>query len=168
MTTHKPEHEVLYFQVTDLWKRFCEEHSTLLDLTCEEYSLLLSSNLEDLEEKVQEKENCIARISALDGVRQDIISNLSSRTDQQVSTVKELIDYMNSLNIEKEQKHFFRFNAILLDIIEKIQAQNKKNQMFLNKAILSLREIKQDALGEKNYSTYNSKGAASKVRSLQY
>lgn len=160
MTAHKPEHEVLYFQVTDLWKRLCEEHSTLLDLTCEEYSLLLSSNVDELEEKVAKKEEVVARISQLDEIRQDLIRRVQDHSYHDVNSVQDLIQFVKDLDIEKEQKHFFRFNALLVDIIEKIQAQNKKNQIFLNKAILSLREIKQDALGQKNYSTYNAKGAS--------
>lgn len=160
MTTQKPEHEVLYFQVTDLWKRLCEEHSTLLDYTCDEYSLLLASQVDELEEKVAEKEQVIARINQLDEIRQDLIRRVQDYSYNDINTVQDLVQFVQDLDIEKQQKHFFRFNALLVDIIEKIQAQNKKNQIFLNKAILSLREIKQDALGQKNYSTYNAKGAS--------
>ena len=42
--------QVLYFKVTDIWKRFCEEHTLLLDKTFEEYSLLLASNVDAIEE----------------------------------------------------------------------------------------------------------------------
>jgi flagellar biosynthesis/type III secretory pathway chaperone len=160
MTAQKPEHEVLYFQVTDLWKRLCEEHSTLLDYTCDEYSLLLASKLDELEETVSEKAKVIAHINKLDEVRQDLIRRVQSYSYHDINSVQDLVQFVQELDIEKEQKHFFRFNALLIDIIEKIQAQNKKNQIFLNKAILSLREIKQDASGQKNYSTYNAKGAS--------
>ena len=49
-------------------------------------------------------------------------------------------------------------NALLIDIVQKIQEQNKKNQMFLNRAMLSLREIKQGFTGKKTYSTYGADG----------
>lgn len=160
MTAQKSEHEVLYFQVTDLWKKLCEEHSTLLDYTCDEYSLLLASKVNELEDKVAQKEQVINRINQLDDLRQDLIRRVQSYSYDDINNVQDLVFFIQELDIEKEQKHFFRFNALLVDIIEKIQAQNKKNQIFLNKAILSLREIKQDALGQKNYSTYNAKGAS--------
>lgn len=151
--------EVLYFQITDLWRRLCEEHSTLFDLTCDEYSLLLKSDLDLIEAKTAEKEEVITRINLLERMRAEIIENLDKHAGKKFESISELINYMSDLSFEKEQKHLMRFNALLLDIIEKIQAQNKKNQMFINKAILSLRELRQDALGNKNYSTYNSKGS---------
>ena len=49
-------------------------------------------------------------------------------------------------------------NALLIDIIHKIQEQNKKNQMFLNKAMLSIRDIKQGFTGKKQYTTYGADG----------
>ena len=52
---------IFYFEVTDLWKRLCEEHVDLFNLTCDEYSLLLSSQLEELEEKLIEKNNTIKK-----------------------------------------------------------------------------------------------------------
>lgn len=157
MTTDNKQ-EVLYFRVTDLWKRLCEEHTLLFDLTCDEYSLLLSSDLDGLEDKVAEKEVVIERIGKLDRVRQGLIDEVNALNGASVKSVSDLIDYMNSTQIEKEQKHLFRFNALLIDIIEKIQAQNKKNQLFLNKAIHSLRDIRMGAMGKKNYTTYNAKG----------
>jgi hypothetical protein len=45
----------LYFEVTNLWKEFCEEHNELFNLTCDEYSLLMQSNLELLDDKLIEK-----------------------------------------------------------------------------------------------------------------
>ena len=59
---------------------------------------------------------------------------------------------------QNNTKHLYRFNELLIDVIEKIQEQNKKNQVFLNKAINNLREIREEAMGVKNYSTYNQKG----------
>jgi flagellar biosynthesis/type III secretory pathway chaperone len=67
---------------------------------------------------------------------------------------------MQAYEVEKNQKHLFRFNALLIDIIEKIQTQNKRNQLFINKALLSLKQIRIEATGKKNYSLYTSKGSA--------
>lgn len=151
---------VLYFQVTDLWKRLCESHSELLDLTFDEYSLLLSSDIDALEDKIEEKKIVIERISGLEGLRADLIDKVNKYQDQrEVKNVIDLINVMSTTDIEREQKHLFRFNTLLIDIIEKIQEQNKKNQLFINKALNSLKEIREGATGTKSYPTYDKKGA---------
>lgn len=152
---------ILYFEVTDLWKRLCEEHNALFNVTCDEYSLLLRSELDLLEEKLIEKNEIIARINALEVIRRDLIKELNDQMpEQNIDSVSRLLDVMTVYEVEKKQKHLFRFNALLIDIIEKIQAQNKRNQLFINKALLSLKQIRLEATGKKNYSTYSSKGSA--------
>lgn len=152
---------ILYFEVTDLWKRLCEEHNELFNVTCDEYSLLLRSELDLLEEKLVEKNQIIIRISALETIRRELIADLNSLLpDKNIDSVSKLLDVMRSYEVEKNQKHLFRFNALLIDIIEKIQAQNKRNQLFINKALLSLKQIRVEASGKKNFSTYTSKGSA--------
>lgn len=152
---------ILYFEVTDLWKRLCEEHNELFSVTCDEYSLLLNSQLDLLEEKLVEKNEVILRISALETIRREIITELNEMfPEKNIDSVSSLLEVMRSYEVEKNQKHLFRFNALLIDIIEKIQAQNKRNQLFINKALLSLKQIRLEATGKKNYSTYTSKGSA--------
>ncbi|MDD4974486.1 MAG: flagellar export chaperone FlgN [Bacteriovorax sp.] len=152
---------ILYFEVTDLWKRLCEEHNELFNITCDEYSLLLSSELSLLEEKLVEKNNIILRISSLETIRRELIKELNSIfPEKEIDSVSKLLEIMKTYEVENKQKHLFRFNALLIDIIEKIQAQNKRNQLFINKALLSLKQIRIEATGKKNYSTYSSKGSA--------
>ena len=152
---------VFYFEVTDLWKRLCEEHVNLFDQTCDEYSLLLASQLEQLEEKLVEKNNTIQRIHQLELVRRNLITDLNEfLPNKNIDSVSSLLKIMNEYHVEKNEKHLFRFNALLIDMIEKIQAQNKRNQLFINKALISLKQIRQDVLGKKSYSTYSSRGSA--------
>jgi flagellar biosynthesis/type III secretory pathway chaperone len=151
---------VFYFETTDLWKRLCEEHVILFDLTCDEYSLLLSSDLVALEEKLVEKNLTIKKINQLEQVRRDLISDINSfLPDQNIESVSVLLALMNQYHVETKEKHLFRFNALLIDLIEKIQNQNKRNQLFINKALHSLKQIRQDVLGKKSYSTYSSRGS---------
>ncbi|MBP9681438.1 MAG: flagellar export chaperone FlgN [Bacteriovorax sp.] len=152
---------ILYFQVTDLWKRLCEEHNELFSVTCDEYSLLLQSKLDLLEEKLIEKNDIILRIGTLESIRRELIDDLNKLyPETPIESVSQLLDVMKSYEVENNQKHLFRFNALLIDIIEKIQAQNKRNQLFINKALLSLKQIRVEATGKKNFSTYSSKGSA--------
>jgi len=157
--------ELFYFQITDLWKRLCESHSELFDLTCDEYSLLLGSQLDSLESKIQEKQDLIAKIGILEKIREELIDDVNKHLNANIKNVTELISFFQRYESSLSQKHLFSFNALLIDIIEKIQAQNKNNQLFINKALGSLRSIREEALGEKSYSTYTSKGSA-KARSL--
>lgn len=152
---------ILYFQTTDVWKRMCEEHMELFNITCDEYTLLLNSEIDQLEAKIKEKEETISRIKALEDIRQDIISELAKIKNTEISSVSTLLEVMTAYEVEKKEKHLFRFNALLIDMIEKIQNQNKKNQLFINKALRSLKEIRMEAMGEKNYQTYTAKGGTS-------
>ncbi len=152
---------ILYFEVTDLWKRLCEEHNELFNVTCDEYSLLLRSELDLLEEKLEEKNQIILRIGALETIRRELIADLNTLLpEKNIDSVSALLEVMKAYEVEKNQKHLFRFNALLIDIIEKIQAQNKRNQLFINKALLSLKQIRIEATGKKNFSTYSAKGSA--------
>lgn len=152
---------LFYFEVTDLWKRLCEEHNDLFNLTCDEYSLLLNSQLDELEKKIKEKNLAIKRIHNLELVRRQIITDLNDfLPHEKINSVADLIKVMNQYHVEKKEKHLFRFNALLIDIIEKIQTQNKRNQLFINKALHSLQQIRHDVLGKKSFSTYSSRGSA--------
>jgi hypothetical protein len=155
----KEQLAILYFQTTDVWKRLCEEHMELFNITMDEYTLLLNSEIEQLEYKIREKEAVIATIKGLEKVRQEIIVELDKFFDEKIDSVSKLLEVMTKFEVEKKEKHLFRFNALLIDMIEKIQAQNKKNQLFINKALRSLKDIRMEALGEKNYQTYTSKGS---------
>lgn len=161
----KEKLETLYFEVTSLWKQLCEEHNELFNLTCDEYSLLLKSELESLEEKIIEKNECIQRIGTLELVRRELIKDLSALyPNKKIDSVSSLIEVLSAYEVESNQKHLFRFNALLIDIIEKIQAQNKRNQLFINKALHSLQQIRLEASGKKNFSTYSAKGSAVNTR----
>lgn len=156
------ELHTIYFEVTDIWKRFCEEHTLLLDKTFEEYSYLLSSDIDSIESLLAEKNEVVKRINFLEKARERVITKLNEYLKEngqaEIESVSELISVMSDFEQVNNNRHLYRFNSLLIDIIEKIQAQNKKNQLFLNKAINNLRDIREEALGVKNYSTYNQKG----------
>jgi flagellar biosynthesis/type III secretory pathway chaperone len=167
METNKSQNidslEVIYFRVADLWQKLCEKHTSLLDLTFDEYALLLDSNLDQLETKSSEKDLVKDEISALEKVREQVIEELNDLLKKKgvepISSVSDLIMVMDIYEKKNNQKHLFRFNSLLIDLIEKIQEQNKKNQLFINKALLSLKQIREDVMGNKDYSTYNKRGS---------
>ena len=144
--------------LVDLWKEFCQSHTDLYELTCDEYLYLLESNIEKLEEAIESKNLILEDISKLDDSRQELIKELSDLSGENLEKFALLSKYLRENDSETEAKHLDGYNALLLDIIEKIQEQNKKNQVFLNKAILSLQDLRQSFTGKKNYKTYGADG----------
>ncbi|MBF0361834.1 MAG: flagellar export chaperone FlgN [Oligoflexia bacterium] len=155
-----------YFDILDLWKQLCLEHTNLFDITCEEYSLMLSSDVDALETLIIKKENIIKSIQDLDNLRKHIINKInevlaSSSTGtgtREIQSVTDLINIFHQYEKNRGENFLSRYNQLLKSIIEKIQAQNKKNQIFLNKAIISIKEMRAGLLGKKSYNTYNSMG----------
>jgi flagellar biosynthesis/type III secretory pathway chaperone len=146
-------------RLRELWQEFCHKHTELYDITCDEYMHLLASNIEDLEETIQQKTALINYVNGLDGIRTDLIGDLSESLN--LSGESKLIDLIQGLKAvgeEKQAVEIEKLNLLLLDIVEKIQEQNKKNQIFLNKALHSLNELKESFVGHKTYKTYSSTG----------
>ena len=156
--------EIVYWKVTDLWKDFCEEHNNLLNKTWIEYSFLLSSNIDKIEECLKDKTEILKTIQKLENVRSELMKEINKLFgEDKIKNVNDLIKMMEQLEIEKEQKHLFRFNELLLNLIDDIQIQNKKNQLFINKALRSLQFIREGVSQQKKYSGYNAQGTFSQV-----
>lgn len=154
------EKKLYYQNVLSVWEDFCILHRELYDLTCDEYLTLLASDVDKLEEMLPLKEEIISRISTLEKVRVDLIEkiNISNIFEQQIEKSGELINFFSEIDNKNSLPALKNLNDLLIDIIQKIQEQNKKNQMFLNRAMLSLRDIKQGFTGKKTFSTYGADG----------
>lgn len=155
----------LYFQVTDIWKRLCEEHNNLLDLTFDEYSALLKSDIEEVEKLLADKQKIILTIESLDKLRSSLIERINNDRpeSEKIKSISDLLAFMLNSEIEREKQHLYRFNSFLIDIISKIQEQNKKNQSFISKALNNLRDIRETASGKKTYPGYTSQGKVQRV-----
>jgi len=143
----------LYFQITDLWKRFCEEHQVLFDLTMDEYQALLKSDIDQVDELVAQKKQIMQKIALLEQARQTLMQEVSQQVGHPITKASELLAVMEVYEQENHQNYLQRFNNLLIDIIEKIQQQNHKNQIFINKAISSLNEIRESTSGRR-FKTY--------------
>ncbi|RLA65099.1 MAG: hypothetical protein DRQ88_02415 [Epsilonproteobacteria bacterium] len=152
--------EKTYFYLTDLWQQLCEEHALLFNITCDEYLFLLDSDLESIEKIVEEKNIVIERIARLENIRKDYLKDLNStlKDSEKINSNSDLLKFLGKSVIEKEQKHFARFNILLVNIIGKIKKQNKRNQIFLRKVMISLSDWKKEAFGEKNFQIYTASG----------
>ena len=116
--------------------------------------------MDKLEDALPLKEEIIRKISALEYERKDLIEsiNTSKIFTKNILKSSDLLIVFSEIDQSSAMPALKNLNALLIDIVQKIQEQNKKNQMFLNRAMLSLREIKQGFTGKKTYSTYGADG----------
>jgi flagellar biosynthesis/type III secretory pathway chaperone len=157
--------KLFYQQAVEVWQSFCELHKSLYDLTCDEYIALLSGDIESLEIKLKEKESVIANVTQTENLRRELIKhlNLELSPENQINKAHDLLKFMEELDNKMDIPVLQRLNLLLIDMVEKIQQQNKKNQVFLNKAMFSLRELKDGFKGKKQYVTYGANGMASRT-----
>jgi flagellar biosynthesis/type III secretory pathway chaperone len=160
MNSHLDEKKIYYHRVLSVWEGFCRLHKELFDLSCDEYLSLLASDVEKLETMLPIKEDIVNKISDLEIERAELMSELNTKKilSIQIQRSADLLSAFSDIEQEANIPALNNLNCLLIDIIQKIQEQNKKNQMFLNKAMLSLREIKQGFTGKKSYTTYGADG----------
>jgi flagellar biosynthesis/type III secretory pathway chaperone len=165
MLNRLDEKKLFYQRAISIWEEFCHLHKDLYDLTCDEYLTLLESDIDKLEKLLPLKEEIIAKISELEKERTELIDTLNTTAlfSNNISRSNELIQAFSVIEKESGIAALKNLNSLLIDIIQKLQDQNKKNQVFLNKAMISLREVKQGFSGKKQYTTY---GADGQTRSL--
>lgn len=158
------EIDLYYVQILDIWQEFCSLHSDLYELTCQEYESLLSNDIDKLEEIIDLKDEIITRVGAVEKMRQSVIGEINSTIsgDQKIGNVTGLLNFMNSFEVETGRNLLKRSNSLLIDIIENIQAQNKKNQLYINRAVHSLKDLREGLLGQKKGpGTYGADGSHS-------
>ena len=153
-----------YHEAVQIWEDLCKLHGELFELTCDEYMTLLSSDLDQLETLLPIKDDLIAKVALVDQRRNELIKDLNKMNpDNKISRAGELLGLMSEIDLQLPIPALSKLNALLIDTIYKIQAQNKKNQLFLNKAIINIQELKSEFKGNKTHTTYGRNGFASKA-----
>jgi flagellar biosynthesis/type III secretory pathway chaperone len=160
MSDRLDEKKFYYHHVLTLWEGFCRLHKDLYDLTCNEYLTLLESDIEKLETMVPVKEEIIAKIGELERERANLIDQLNNNglAATPIKKAGDLLVVFSDLDKTNGIPALQNLNSLLIDIVTKIQEQNRKNQLFLNKAMISIKELKQGFSGKKTYSTYGADG----------
>ena len=145
----------------DLWLEFCQKHRDLYEVTCDEYTHLLASDIDELETTIDEKQNIINYINKLELSRNQVAAEIATLMGlEKPEKLTTMLKYFHQHGLKNEADEVEKLNLVLLEIIENIQAQNKKNQVFLNKAIISLNELRHSFSGKENFKTYSSSGMA--------
>jgi flagellar biosynthesis/type III secretory pathway chaperone len=150
----------LHERAISIWEKFCILHRDLYDLTSKEYLILLEGQIEPLEQLIQEKDAIIQNVNLVEAEREELINEINSNLEEDKKILKafELISFFKSNSQNDPFNSLTKLNELLIDIIEKLQSQNKKNQQYLNKAMLSVKELQNNFRGKKNYTTYGSDG----------
>lgn len=144
----------------EIWENFCRLHHDLYELTCDEYQVLLSGEIEKLDEVIAKKEVVMTEIARWENYRADLIVTLNKElaADLQITNVTELLNTLQPAEARLPIPALKNLNALLIDVITRVQEQNKRNQQFLNRAMQSLKEIREGFSGKKSYSTYGADG----------
>lgn len=147
-------------RLVDTWRSFCELHTNLFEFTCDEYMHLLASEIDELDQTVNLKTNLLKQINTLDQTRSEVTDEIMNHFNlsNEPKKLKVLIKALRDNGENEVAKQVESMNMILLDIIEKIQEQNKKNQVFLNKAIHSLQDLRESFSGKTKFKTYSPSG----------
>lgn len=143
-------------QAEFIWKSFCDVHQGLYVATCEEYQMLIRGDVKKLERKVEDKINIIKEIKSVELKREKLISEINDTIENEDEKIKNASDLLTHY---EDSECLVKYNKILLEEIEKIQNQGKKNKLFINLAMRNLSNVKGEITGEnKGAMTYNNRG----------
>lgn len=144
----------------EIWEQFCRSHHDLYELTCDEYQALLSGEIEALEDIIAKKEAVVATVNHWEAQRATLIATMNAERESgaEITNVTGLLKALAPAEESLPIPALHNLNALLIDVITRIQEQNKRNQVFLNRAMSSLREIREGFSGKKQYTTYGADG----------
>ena len=142
----KLDSELWRKELLSIWQKFCDLHQQLYQVTCKEYQLLLRGHIDDLDKCLLDKIDIINEIKKMELKRKSTVRRVAS-----IQNASELMRHVQSQKLAE-------YNKFLIETIKKLQEQNKKNQIFINKAMHNLRGIRDELTGYHSRSTYDSKG----------
>jgi flagellar biosynthesis/type III secretory pathway chaperone len=150
-----------YHELTLLWRELCIHHTQLFETTNQEYQLLLAGETDQLESNLGSKKALIEKIQNYDLKRQTSVEDVfkyystNNNTSFHYSRLIELFNEKLNLN---ENNELDKYNIFLVEIIDKIQIQNRKNRQFLNRALIMMEDLKKDFKNTGKVLSYNKKG----------
>jgi flagellar biosynthesis/type III secretory pathway chaperone len=152
--------KIYHSRALEVWEQFCRLHHDLYELTCDEYQALLSGEIDQLEDLIARKQVIVDQVSHWEMIRSQLIEemNASQYLDSAIKSASDLILVLRPVEAQLTIAALQNLNDLLIDVISRIQVQNKKNQLFLHRAMQSLNEIKDGFSGKKQFTTYGANG----------
>lgn len=144
----------------EVWEHFCKLHHDLYELTCDEYQALLSGEIDQLEDLISRKQVIVDAVSGWEAQRSELIREMNENTllGTTISSASDLINVLKPVEAKLAIAALQNLNDLLIDVISRIQMQNKRNQLFLSRAMQSLNELKDGFSGKKHFTTYGANG----------
>ena len=152
--------KIYHSRALEIWEQFCRLHHDLYELTCDEYQALLSGEIDQLEELIRRKQVIVDQVSEWESIRSQLIVEMNADQNLKLSinSASDLIVAVKSVEAQHAITALQNLNDLLIDVISRIQGQNKRNQLFLHRAMQSLNELKDGFNGKKQYTTYGANG----------
>lgn len=153
--------QLLYLEFTELWKALCDAHNRLFQITCDEYVALLNSNIDKVHLLLEIKEKIIGEIEQLDNDRLNLVNRVAIQANLEIEDIKKfknVYDYLREELLLNDQNPLIKYHELMIELVDKTQQQNKKNRVFLNKALHSIKEIRRDLNGSIKVNNYSRTG----------
>jgi len=161
-----PEFPIFYMKMSNIWKDFCIFHSNLLDATFSEYDYLLSSNLDELDIVNTIKNELVEKIKHKELERKQLLTEAyeTGITDTEIKSLSVLELSFRAYEKNEQIEYFSEFSLLLKNILNNLKSQNKRNQIFIYKALNSLASLREDIAGQKSTEVYGMSGKTAKLR----
>jgi flagellar biosynthesis/type III secretory pathway chaperone len=159
------EFHIFYLKISNVLRQFCILHSNLLDATITEYDFLLESEIDGVDEISQLKEEIVQMIHLTDEQRKTVLYEAfeSGLFDKPVEGLGDLEILLIPYEKDNDITFFSEFSELLIKIIDNLKNQNKKNQIYLHKALESLQDLRSNMTGRTSSKIYNPKGVTALV-----
>lgn len=157
----KQESQLLYLEFTELWKTLCETHNKLYQVTCDEYLALLNSDIDQVHHLLSIKEALMKEIDSLDKERSTLVNKVALQANiphESLKKFKTVYDYLRDQLDLNDKNPLIKYHQLMIEMVEKNQDQNKKNRIFLNKALTSIQELRKDLNGNIKVNNYSRTG----------
>ena len=153
-------------KMSNIWKDFCIFHSNLLDATFSEYDYLLSSDLDELDIVNTIKNELVEKIKSKELERKQLLTEAfeAGITTSEIKGLNQLENYFMEYERNEKIEYFSEFSLLLKNILTNLKAQNKRNQIFIYKALNSLASLREDMAGQKSTEVYSPSGKTAKLR----
>lgn len=156
-------HELSFYyqQFSDLWKALCSAQNELYQITCEEYLALLNSDIERVNRLISLKEDVIEHIEVIEQERKDLVQKIATNQGldlDSISKFKNVYRILSDALQLDENNALIKYHKLIIELIDKTQLQNKKNRVFLNKALSSIQGLKKDLNGGTRIENYSRTG----------
>ncbi len=157
----KQESQLLYLEFTELWKTLCDSHNKLYQVTCDEYLALLNSDINLVHQLLSVKEDLMKQIDSLDRERSSLVNRVALQANipsESLKKFKTVYDYLRDQLALNEQNPLIKYHQLMIELVEKTQDQNKKNRIFLNKALSSIQDLRKELNGNIKVNNYSRTG----------